>query len=94
MFEKLKMIPRIAVLALVLWKLVDGAFIYANAETVKNPVTSKVVSILVHGRELFITSDQALRLSAVHWTSGVLLLLVVWIIVEKIVDRNWECINL
>ena len=88
MFGKLKMIPRIAALALVLWKLFDGSFIYANAETVKNPVTSKVVAILVHSRELFITSDQALRLNAVHWTSGFLLLLVIWIIVEKIVDRN------
>ena len=88
MFEKFKMIPRIAALALVLWKLFDGSFIYTSAETVKNPVTGKVVSILVHGREFFITPDQALRLSAVHWTSVFLLLLVIWIIVEKIVDRN------
>jgi len=88
MFRKIEETPRVAVLALMLWKLFDGAFIYANAEAVKNPLTNKVVPILVHGRELFITSDQALRLSIAHWTSGVFLLLLVWIILEKIVDRN------
>ena len=88
MFWTLKRVPAIGALALVLWKLFDGSLIYANAESVMNPVASKVVPIFVHGRELFITPDQALRLSALHWTNIVLLLLLVWIVVAKVVNKE------
>ena len=86
----LKKVLGVSILLLILCKMVDVSLIYANADTVKSSTTGKTVSVFVHGRTVFITPDQAQRLTHLHWVSGVFVLLVLGYVVVTVTDRNFK----
>lgn len=78
----------VGALLMVLWKFVDGSLIYSNATTDRNVLTGYTVSMVIHGRELFITPDQSARLSPLHWTTGVLVVLLIGFVIAKVPDKD------
>ena len=65
-----------AILLLIIWKIVDGSLIYSNAVPARNSKSGQTVEIHIHGRDLYITPEQQIRLGPFHWTSGIFVLLI------------------
>jgi len=54
--------------------MIDDSLIFSRAELQKNIATGKVIPIQVHGRQLFVTPEQARRLSGSNW------MLIAWLV--------------
>jgi hypothetical protein len=73
----------VGALLLILWRIIDGSLIYSEALTERNALTGHTVPVIVHGRELFITPAQSTRLSPLHWTNGILIIMLIGFVVAK-----------
>lgn len=59
----------IGLLAALLLKMFDGAYIYGTATQLPDRASERSVEISIHGRHIFITPDQKERLNPMHWSS-------------------------
>lgn len=84
----LQRVCAVGALGLVGWKFVDGSLIYSNAANGPDASAGRTVPVLVHGRELFITQEQSERLSPLHWTTGVLVVLLIGFVIAKVNDKG------
>ena len=81
-------LPGAAAVAIIVIKLLFGTYAYSNATTAPDPSTGHTVSVLAHGRTVYLTQAQVDSEKVYHWSNLVLVVFIALAVVQQIRQRR------